>query len=147
MRLNIVEWSIDMAETLKDNIWYPELVMKDLVEAGLSPKALGYDITNLQGQRFFYNKVPFAIVGWAKNDFMILAFGAEFPEYEMKEIVKTFRKVLEYPPFIQYKIHQNNEKFTIFEWAKEDESGKLIDIMALSTVMDLHKIKDEYYNV
>jgi hypothetical protein len=134
-------------ESLKEGVWYPEMIMKDLVAAGLAPTSLGYDITDVSGRRFFYDRVPFAVVTWKKDDYMILAFANEFPKDKQKEIVKAFRKILEYPPFVQYESFQQNEYFTVFEWAKKDEHDKFITIMALEGVKSLQKIKDEYYNV
>jgi hypothetical protein len=95
-----------MPESLKDGVWYPEMILKDLVDAGISAKTVGYDIVDVTGKRFFYfaddEKIPFAVVAWKQDDYMILAFAQEMPTNITKDIVKAFRKVLGYPPFVQY---------------------------------------------
>lgn len=135
-------------ESTKDNIWYPEMVMKDLVSVGgLLKSDLGYDIVDIEGKRFFYKTKPFAIVAWKKEEYMILGFGKEFEDIEINEIAKAFVRVLGYCPFVKYVTHQNGEDFTVLEWATQDEDGKFIDIMALPMCKNVHRVKDDYRGI
>jgi len=136
-----------MSESLKDGIWYPEMIMKDLVQAGLSSDLIGADITDVSGKRFFFDKIPFALVAWKKDECAILAFGKEFEEDNLEKLVIAFSKAMEYLPFVRYETFQHGEVFSVVEWAKQEEELKLIDIMALPASKNIMKIKEKYYNV
>jgi hypothetical protein len=62
------------------------------------------------------------------------------PEHVML-IAKAFVKVIGYRPFVRYETFQNNEYFTMIEWA-HDPHVKIVDIMALPGVRNITKVAD-----
>lgn len=132
-------------ETLRDGKWYAEAILNDLVEkGGLSAKSVGCDIVDRNARRFFYDKIPFALVGWQKDDFAMVAFAPEMPEPTIEIIVDAFIKIFAYPPFVKYEVFQNNENFIVFEWAKQNSHLKMIDITSLPQTKNIHKLADKY---
>jgi len=132
-------------ETLRDGKWYAEAILNDLVEVGqLSAKRVGCDIVDRTARRFFYDKVPFALVGWQQDNFAMVAFAPEMEPAMVEEVVEAFIKILQYPPFVKYDVFQNNENFVVFEWAKKDAHLKMIDITALPGTRNIFKLTDKY---
>lgn len=135
-------------ETLKDLKWYPEFILNDLVTTGqLSPKRAGYDITDRAARRFFYDKKPFALLAWKQDDYAIVAFAPEILDEDKEEIVCAFVRVLGYVPFVRYETFQNKEDFAVVEWTRKDSHLKMIEIMQLPHVKNIHKIGEEYYKI
>jgi hypothetical protein len=132
-------------ETVKNGKWYPEFILKDLIDVGgLSAKSIGSDVKDLSGRRFFYDKKPFAIVGWKQDTYAMLAFPADFDSAIRELIVKAFIKVFEYKPFVQYEIFQNNENFIVFEWEKIDPNKKISEILATPGTKNIEEITEKY---
>jgi len=132
-------------ETIREGKWYAEAILNDLVETGkLSAKSVGCDIVDRAARRFFYDKVPFALVGWQQDSFAMVAFAPEMDNAIIENIVEAFIKIFEYPPFVKYEVFQNSEDFIVFEWAKKDAHLKMIDITALPNTKNIHKLSDKY---
>lgn len=132
-------------ESIRDGKWYPEAILNDLIEVGgLSARRVGCDIVDRASRRFFYDKMPFALVAWQVDNFAIVAFAPEIGNETTESIVDAFIKILGYPPFVRYSVFQNNEDFIVFEWAKKDAHLKMIDIMSLPNTKDIAKLSDKY---
>jgi hypothetical protein len=132
-------------ETLRDGKWFPEFILSDLVTTGkLSDRRVGYDIKDRASRRFFYDKKPFALLAWKCDDYAIVAFAPEIPKDDANEIVRAFVRIFGYVPFVAYETFQNNEYFTMYEWAKNDSHLKMIEIMSLPGTRDVQKVGDTY---
>ena len=132
-------------ETLRDNKWFPEFILNDLVaHGGLSERRVGYDIKDRTARRFFYDKKPFALLAWKQDKYAIVAFAPEIPPEDIQDVVKAFVMVFGYIPFVVYETFQNNESFTVYEWEKQDSHLKMIEIMSLPNTKNIQKTGDQY---
>jgi len=132
-------------ETIRDGKWFPEAILNDLVEmGGLSAKSVGYDIKDLSARRFFYDKVPFALVGWKADSFAIVAFAPEMDKLVVEGIVDAFIKVFGYNPFVSYTIFENNEDFVVYHWDKNSASARMREIFALPKIKNIKDLADIY---
>ena len=132
-------------ETMRDGKWYAEAILNDLIETGgLSAKSVGSDILDLSATRYFYDKVPFALIAWKKDSHAMVAFAPEMEESVIEKIVEAFIKIFEYPPFVKYELFQRNENFIVFEWEKKDSHLKMIDITALPDTKNIFPLRDKY---
>lgn len=131
-------------ETIRDGKWFPEFIMKDLIDVGgLSAKSLGYDVKDLSGRRFFYDKAPFALVTWKAEAYAMVAFPETFPANELNLIVLAFIQVFGYKPFVKYKIFQQQETFMVFEWEHSNPEKKMTEILATPRTKDIEDIREK----
>ena len=132
-------------ETMRDSKWYAEAILNDLIETGgLSAKSVGSDILDLSATRYFYDKIPFALIAWKQDSHAMIAFAPEMEVSIVETIVDAFIKIFDYPPFVKYELFQRNENFIVFEWEKNNSHLKMIDITALPDTKNIFKLKDKY---
>lgn len=101
-----------MVETLINNKWESDYIIKDLINQGINPQ----DINNLGVISIEYKNSKIVYWHTYKSHLAISIENKHQGKYN--ELITAFSEILEYKPFCNYKFTMDNKEFISFEWSK-----------------------------
>lgn len=127
-----------MVETIQGNgLWHVYLSQKDLIEqAGLNEEDFETDFTHF---RYRSRRV---IISHIYNKHLVVSMEGKEDD-DLKNLMDSFSKVVEYQPFCKYTLLLEDESNTLlptYEWDKVDSNSRYKELQKKNTVENLVKI-------